>query len=51
LRNPFQHTPKTVVIHKAGPYGWRSYRAHLLDFLGETIRPICKHYIHKGGKP
>jgi len=51
LRNPFQHTPKTIVIHKSGPWGWRSYRPHLLDFLGETIRPICKHYIHKGGKP
>jgi hypothetical protein len=51
LRNPFRHTPKTIVIHKSGPYGWRSYRPHLLDFLGETIRPICKHYIHNGRKP
>ena len=51
LRNPFKYNPKLVVIHKPGPYGWRSYRAHLLGIYDEVIRPIAKHYIHKGKKP
>jgi hypothetical protein len=51
LRNPSPSTPKLVVIHKPGQWGWRSYRPYLLDFMGEVIRPVAKHYIHNGGKP
>lgn len=51
LANPHPWIPKLIVIHKPGEWGWRSYRPHLLDFLGETIRPVAQHYIHKGGKP
>lgn len=50
LRPTSRHSPKLVVIHKAST-SWRSYRPYLNEWLGEFIRPICKHYIHKGGKP
>lgn len=45
------NVPKLIVIHKSGPYGWRSYRPYLLKFMGEYIRPIGTTYIHKGRKP
>jgi hypothetical protein len=45
-----QHGPRLIVIHKASS-SWREYRPYLLDFIHEVIRPICKQYIYKGGKP
>lgn len=51
LRNPFPRTPKLIVIHKPGEWGWRSYRTHLLDFIGEVIRPVGTIYIRNGRKP
>lgn len=48
---PNPYTPKLIVIQKSGPWGWRSYRPYLLDFLDEQIRPIAVQYIHNGRKP
>jgi hypothetical protein len=50
LRHVHPTVPKLVVIHKSSS-SWREYRPHLIEYLHEVIRPICKIYIHKGGKP
>jgi hypothetical protein len=50
LRNPLMRSPKTILIRKGASDSWREWRRYCAA-MGETIRPICKHYIHNGGKP
>lgn len=48
---PCAYAPKVILIQGTGPWGWRSYRDHLIDYLGEQVRPIAVSYIHNGRKP